>query len=83
MNFIEFDQFEVQIVGHSLGLSDRVLLKSIFEHKNCRCITLKHRGRNNEKELMSSKYMALSRHFDDKVAMRKKVKPFNVGDWLH
>jgi len=82
MNFLEYGQFEVQIAGHSLGLSDRVLLKSIFEHDNCKCIRLLHRGRPNEKKIMSSKYMALSRHFDGKVAMRKKIVPFQSHDTM-
>lgn len=82
MNFLEEDQFEVQILGHSLGLSDRVLLKSIFENKNCRCIRIFHRGRDDEKKRMPEKYMALSRHFDNKMIMREKIVPFKEEDCI-
>jgi hypothetical protein len=83
MNFLEYEQFEVQVIGHSLGLSDRVLLKSIFEHDNCKCIRLIHQGRKDEKDRMPKKYMALARHFDNKMIMRNKIVPFNLRDSLH
>jgi len=83
INFLEYEQFEVQILGHSLGLSDRVLLKSIFEHDNCKCIRLFHQGRNDERGLITKKYMALARHFDNKMIMRNKIVPFNLSDKLH
>lgn len=77
MNFIETDQFEVQIIGHSLGLSDRVLLKSIFENKNCKMIKIYHR---EKKEDMIHKYMALSRHCSNKEEMRRKILEFDESD---
>jgi len=77
MNFIESDQFEVQVIGHSLGLSDRVLLKSIFENENCKMIKLYHRGKKTD---MSHKYMALSRHCSDKAAMRRKILEYDEKD---
>lgn len=82
MDYIEHDQFEVIIAGHSLGISDRVLLKSIFEHDNCKCIRFLHRGRDDEKQHMKSRYMALSRHFDNKMIMRNKIVPFDMADEL-
>ena len=33
--FIDSEKFAVYIMGHSCGLSDRILLNSIFEHPNC------------------------------------------------
>ena len=33
--FLESDYFQVYIMGHSCGNSDRTLLNTIFEHKNC------------------------------------------------
>lgn len=77
MNFVEADQFEVQIIGHSLGLSDRVLLKSIFENHNCKLIKIYHRG--NKKDMIH-KYMALSRHCDDKASMRRKILEYDDKD---
>ncbi|MFT6947871.1 MAG: hypothetical protein ACJARP_002302 [Vicingaceae bacterium] len=83
MRFLDSDQFEIQIIGHSLGLSDRLLLKTIFEHQNCRCIRLLHRGRDNEESLMPNRYMALSRHFDNKLKMRNKIYPFDMSDKIN
>lgn len=78
-NFIEADQFEVLVIGHSLGVSDRVLLKTIFENPNCTKIRLFHRGNAaNHKR----KYISLSRHFSDKVSMRKKIVSFDSKDQL-
>lgn len=83
VDFIAHDQFEVIIAGHSLGISDRILLKSIFEHDNCKCIRFLHQGRSDEKQRMQNRYMALSRHFDNKMIMRNKIVPFDMADKLH
>ena len=80
MNFIDTRPFDVLVVGHSLGLSDRVLLKSIFEHQHCKAIRLFHRGSEEDYFL---KGIALSRHFDDKLKMRRKVVPFDIEDRLN
>jgi hypothetical protein len=69
--------YEVVVVGHSLGLSDRVLLKTIFEHKNCIVIKLFHRG---SKPNHIQKRISLSRHMDKKLEMRGKIIPYNEQD---
>jgi hypothetical protein len=79
MGFIEKRVFDVVVMGHSLGISDRVLLKTIFEHEHCKMITLLHR---KTKKNDYKKWIPLSRHFDDKVEMRKKIKPFEDQDIL-
>lgn len=66
---VENFEFDVVIFGHSLGLSDRVLLNTIFENKNCKAIHLFHSGSENH----FKKRIELSRHFDDKKAFRKKL----------
>lgn len=67
------ESYKVHIIGHSLGLSDRLLLNVIFEHKNCKAIEIHYykpiAGVDNFKELT----MNMSRHFNDKSAMRAKV----------
>lgn len=35
LSFIESEPYQVLIMGHSCGNSDRTLLNTIFEHKNC------------------------------------------------
>tara|TARA_B100000809_G_C15136800_1_gene530993 strand:- start:3197 stop:4336 length:1140 start_codon:yes stop_codon:yes gene_type:complete len=74
---LEKQEFEVAVVGHSLGFSDRVLLKTIFEHPNCCAIRLYHRG---ERKNHFKKRIALSRHFYNKQNMRGKIVPFNEND---
>ncbi|MBD79038.1 MAG: hypothetical protein CL840_08975 [Crocinitomicaceae bacterium] len=74
INFIESEVFDVYVVGHSLGLSDRVLLKTIFESENCKAIRLFHRG---TKQSHFKKRISLSRHFEDKQAMRKKIVEYD------
>jgi hypothetical protein len=66
--------FEVFIVGHSCGLSDRTLLKTIFEHDNCVGIKIYHRGNEHDHFL---KNIAISRHFKDKSKLRNKILPFD------
>lgn len=78
MNIIDSDVFDVIVLGHSLGLSDRVLLESIFEHENCKAIRLYHRGKKSHFE----KLIALSRHFKDKQSMRRKIVEYNQHDVL-
>lgn len=78
MDFINGpDKYDVHIIGHSLGLSDRILLKSIFENKNCKAIRLYHRG---TEESQFKKRIALSRHFSNKMEMRKKILQYNEED---
>ena len=72
--------FEVQIIGHSMGLSDRVLLKSIFEHPNCKAIRLYHRG---NRESYRNKALTLSRHYSNKLEMRQKIINYNENDILN
>jgi hypothetical protein len=69
---IDSDEYEIFIMGHSCGISDRTLLKNLFEHKNCQSIRIFYHNDNN-----SDNYIDLvnniSRIFDDKNAMRRKV----------
>lgn len=75
--FIESSEYEVFIVGHSCGLSDRVLLKQIFEHIKCKAIQIFHRqGIPND---FQDRHINVSRHFSDKLRMRKIVLPENLN----
>lgn len=74
LGYIEEDYFDVFIVGHSCGLSDKTLLKTIFEHKHCIAIQNFHRGNESED---FEKRIQISRHFSDKVLMRERLLPFD------
>ena len=74
LSFIESAPFQVLIMGHSCGNSDRTLLNTIFEHKNC--VSIKpYYYRNDEKGI--DNYMELvqniSRNFTDMKLMRDRV----------
>ncbi|MBP6234859.1 MAG: hypothetical protein KA270_00910 [Saprospiraceae bacterium] len=66
--------FEVYIMGHSCGLSDRTLLSSIFEHDNCRLIKIFY---YNDIDRYRETTYEISRHFTSKAEMRRKVINFS------
>ena len=75
LSFIESEPFQVIILGHSCGNSDRTLLNTIFEHPNCVSIkpyyyvTDKEKGTDNYTELVQ----LISRNFNDMKLMRDRV----------
>ncbi len=73
LSYIDSDKFQVLIIGHSCGLSDRTLLNTIFEHNNCRSIKVfyhqKEDGSDNYTEITQN----ISRHFNKKKLMREKI----------
>jgi len=72
-SFIESGKYQISIMGHSCGLSDRVLLNSIFEHKNCRSIKLFYHQKENGEDNYSDIIQNISRHFENKSMMRRKI----------
>ena len=79
LGFLESGKFDVFILGHSCGLSDRVMLKTIFEHKLCRYIHALHYGHTKEEKMNNhfKTIVQISRHFDDKIKMRERVQHFD------
>lgn len=71
--FLEIDKFQVQIYGHSCGLSDRTMFKEIFEHENCLSIKLFYHQKEDGSDDYTEKTYELYRHFSDKNVMRKKI----------
>lgn len=73
LHFIESAPFQVCIMGHSCGNSDRTLLNTIFEHRNCISIKpyyyKKEDGTDNYIELIQN----ISRNFKDMKLMRDRV----------
>lgn len=74
LSFLDSGEFQVCIYGHSCGLSDRVMLNEIFEHKNCHSIRVYFY--KDEKEYIE-KTMNISRHFTSNKLMRQKIINFN------
>lgn len=71
--FLEAESFQVQIYGHSCGLSDRTMFKEIFEHENCLSVKLFYHLKEDGSDDYTQKTYELYRHFSDKNSMRKKI----------
>ena len=73
LEFIESDSFQIYIMGHSCGNSDRTLLNTLFEHKNCVSIKpyyhKKKDGSDNYMEIVQN----ICRNFTDRKLMRDRV----------
>jgi len=80
-NFVESNDFEVYIMGHSCGLSDRILLSSIFENEKCRKIKILFHQKSDKEDDFFEKTQKISRHFrsDLKHDMRLKIVPKEVS----
>ena len=64
--------FQIYIMGHSCGNSDRTLLNTMFEHKNCVSIKpyyYEHDGKDNYMDIVQN----ISRNFTDMRLMRDRV----------
>lgn len=71
--FIESDSYQICIMGHSCGVSDRTLLATLFEHPNCVSIKpyyyKKEDGTDNYRELVQN----IARNFSSPALMRDRV----------
>lgn len=76
-NFLYQGRFRVYVLGHSLGLSDRLLLNNIFEHEKFELIKL-YFYQHKKGDDFFHKTQELSRHFklNSKHLMRTKVIPY-------
>jgi hypothetical protein len=73
LNFIETEPYQILIFGHSCGCSDRTLLNILFEHKNCVSIKPYYYQIDESNNNYSETVKNISRHFNDKAALRDKV----------
>ena len=76
LKFIDIEAFDIEILGHSCGLSDRVLLSTVFQHKNCQTIKIHYHQRETGNDFFS-KTQEISRHFRDKAKMREVIVDFS------
>lgn len=75
LRFLNEDDFQVFVMGHSCGLSDRTMFKEIFEHENCKSIRLFHYNDD-----FHDKAINVSKHFSNKGHMRKLIVDYKAGD---
>lgn len=73
LEFIESEPFQICIMGHSCGNSDRTLLNTLFEHPNCVSIKpyyyINDKRDDNYRELVQN----IHRNFTDMKSYRDKV----------
>ncbi|MCL1637926.1 MULTISPECIES: AbiH family protein [Elizabethkingia] len=89
LKFIDVDEFEVYIMGHSCGMSDKTMLSSIFNNPNCKKIkVLTYDKSFGSKDLAidTTNYIEMTyqigRLFNNKADLRKKLIPFETQDLL-
>ena len=72
LSFIETEPYQILIMGHSCGNSDRTLLNTLFEHKNCMSIK-PYFYRDGETDNYLELVQNISRNFTDMKLMRDRV----------
>jgi len=80
IRFLNEGYYQVFVVGHSCGLSDRTMFKEIFDHENCKSVKILHHKRADGTTDFFDKTINLGRHFTDKGRMRKLIVNFNEAD---
>lgn len=73
LEFIESDGYQVFVMGHSCGNSDRTLLNTLFEHDNCSSIKVFYHQHDNESDNYVDLIKNISRNFNNKPKMRDIV----------
>ncbi|MDB5141167.1 MAG: hypothetical protein JWR12_3083 [Mucilaginibacter sp.] len=82
VRFIDAEEFQVYILGHSCGLSDRTMLNMIFEHEHCKSIKIFYHHNKSGNNNYTSLTQEIARHFKNKVTMRKKIVPFDKSSFM-
>lgn len=73
LRFVNSAPYQVYIIGYSCGNSDRTLLNTLFEHKNCVSIKPFYYQIDNEQDNHSEIVQNMSRCFTDMQVFRSKV----------
>ena len=70
---MDSEPFQVYIMGHSCGYSDRTLLNMIFEHKNCVSIKPYYYQKSEKIDDFDDNTLNINRTFNDKKHMLDKI----------
>lgn len=73
LEFVNSGKYQIMIMGHSCGTSDRTLLNTVFENENCASIKTYYHNKGDNKDNFSDIIKNISRNFNDKALMRDKV----------
>lgn len=82
IEYIDGEEYEVYVMGHSLGLSDRTMLREIFEHDNCKSIKLFYYEPSEGIDDFLPRAYNLASHFTNQATMRKKIVPKRLTNKL-
>ncbi|WAC42243.1 AbiH family protein [Pedobacter sp. SL55] len=75
LRFLNSGFYQVFVMGHSCGLSDRTMFKEILEHQNCKSIRLFHYNGD-----FHDKAINVSKHFSNKGHVRKLIVDYKAED---
>ena len=73
LSFIDSEPYQIYIMGHSCGNSDRTLLNTLFEHENCVSIKPFYYIDKDSKDNYIDIIQNISRNFKDATLMRDRV----------
>lgn len=73
LNWVGSNDYQIYIMGHSCGLSDRTLLNTLFEHQNCKSIKIFYHQKKDGSDNFTELTQNISRHFNKKGLMREKI----------
>lgn len=73
LEFVALGPYQVFIMGHSCGNSDRTLLNTLFEHDNCLSIKVFYRQYEDGTDNYIDMIKNISRNFNNKPNMRDIV----------
>lgn len=73
LKFIDAAPYQIYIMGHSCGNSDRTLLNTLFEHKNCVSIKPYYYQKKDGSDIYMEIVQNICRNFTDMKLMRDRV----------
>lgn len=73
LEFVNSGNYQIMIMGHSCGTSDRTLLNTVFESENCASIKAFYHEKEENNDNFSDIIKNISRNFNDKALMRDRV----------
>jgi hypothetical protein len=85
-NMGSFEKYQVNIMGHSCGVSDRVLLNRIFDPETCSKIKVFYYQKNESENDFFEKTQNIARHFDKEhkrnmeiICNKEQCEPLGVA----
>lgn len=78
-SFMGLGEYEVFIVGHSCGISDRTILNEIFSDSSCKSIRIFHFRKDNPREEFREKSTEILKYYEGKEEI-SIISTFNKDD---